>query len=197
MIEPGETHTIFIVPIKCSCTDPARFQLFARRHFIGNQCNSYEVWASKYSSDSIWPISGGIRLSWLPYCILRHRILNRTHFRRPRCSPNRRNPESRFPTALVTPATITAWLKRIDDKGANALLQLREPVNKFPEFVRYIVQRLTNRLSAILSIKNIRGVSRRRFLKGAPTRCSHSLAVWVVVHQSVRVDGLDLDRGID
>ena len=33
-------------------------------------------------------------------------------------------------------------MKRIDDQGANALLQLREPVNKFPDFVRYIVQRL-------------------------------------------------------
>jgi transposase InsO family protein len=45
-------------------------------------------------------------------------------------------------TFLVTPATIAAWVKRIDDHGANALLQLREPVNKFPDFVRYIVQRL-------------------------------------------------------
>ena len=45
-------------------------------------------------------------------------------------------------TFFVTPATIAAWLKRIDDQGANALLQLREPVNKFPDFVRYIVQRL-------------------------------------------------------
>ncbi|MGB5534429.1 MAG: DDE-type integrase/transposase/recombinase, partial [Thiogranum sp.] len=45
-------------------------------------------------------------------------------------------------TFLVTPATIAAWVKRIDDQGANALLQLREPVNKFPDFVRYIVQRL-------------------------------------------------------
>jgi len=45
-------------------------------------------------------------------------------------------------TFLVTPTTIVSWLKRIDDQGANALLQLREPVNKFPDFVRYIVQRL-------------------------------------------------------
>ena len=43
---------------------------------------------------------------------------------------------------LITPATVTSWLKRIDDQGTNALLQLREPVNKFPDFVRYIVQRL-------------------------------------------------------
>ena len=45
-------------------------------------------------------------------------------------------------TFLITPATIASWVKRIDDQGANPLLQLREPVNKFPGFVRYIVQRL-------------------------------------------------------
>ena len=45
-------------------------------------------------------------------------------------------------TFLVTPTTIASWVKRIDDQGANALLQLHEPVNKFPDFVRYIVQRL-------------------------------------------------------
>ena len=43
---------------------------------------------------------------------------------------------------LVTPATIASWVKRIDENGPDALLQLREPVNKFPDFVRYIVQRL-------------------------------------------------------
>ena len=43
---------------------------------------------------------------------------------------------------LVTPATIASWVKRIDDQGPDALLQLREPVNKFPDFVRDIVQRL-------------------------------------------------------
>ena len=45
-------------------------------------------------------------------------------------------------TFHVTPATIAAWMKRIDEKDSDALLQLREPVNKFPDFVRYIVQRL-------------------------------------------------------
>jgi transcriptional regulator with XRE-family HTH domain len=45
-------------------------------------------------------------------------------------------------TFFVTPATVTSWTKRIDEKGPDALLQLREPVNKFPDFVRYIVQRL-------------------------------------------------------
>jgi len=32
-------------------------------------------------------------------------------------------------TFLVTPATIASWVKRIEDQDANALLQLREPVN--------------------------------------------------------------------
>jgi len=45
-------------------------------------------------------------------------------------------------TFLVTPATIASWVKRIDENGPDALLQLLELVNKLPDFVRYIVQRL-------------------------------------------------------
>ena len=43
---------------------------------------------------------------------------------------------------LVEPDTMAAWLKRVDEDGASALVQLRQPVNRLPEFVRYIVQRL-------------------------------------------------------
>src|SRR5262249_35301915 len=42
----------------------------------------------------------------------------------------------------VTEATIASWSKRLDEEGPAALLCTREPVNKFPEFVRYLVQRL-------------------------------------------------------
>ncbi|MBL7134703.1 MAG: hypothetical protein ISS78_11440 [Phycisphaerae bacterium] len=45
-------------------------------------------------------------------------------------------------TFLVEPATVASWLKRIDEAGTAALVQLREPVNKLPDFVRYVVQRL-------------------------------------------------------
>jgi putative transposase len=45
-------------------------------------------------------------------------------------------------TFSLTSATIASWVKRIDERGTDALLQLREPVNKFPDFVRCIVQRL-------------------------------------------------------
>ncbi len=45
-------------------------------------------------------------------------------------------------TFLLTAPTIASWTKRVDEEGSDALVQLRETVNKFPEFVRYVVQRL-------------------------------------------------------
>lgn len=43
---------------------------------------------------------------------------------------------------LLEPHTIASWLQRVDQEGDNALVQLPEPVNKFPDFVRHTVQRL-------------------------------------------------------
>ena len=43
---------------------------------------------------------------------------------------------------LVRPETIASWMKRVDEKGPDALLELHEPVNRFPDLVRYLVQRL-------------------------------------------------------
>jgi len=43
---------------------------------------------------------------------------------------------------LVTPATIASWMQRLDEEGPEALVQVRDPVNRFPDFVRYIVCRL-------------------------------------------------------
>ena len=46
-------------------------------------------------------------------------------------------------TFLVTAATIASWLKRVDEKGPAALVQLPQPpVNKFPQFVSHVVRRL-------------------------------------------------------
>ena len=42
----------------------------------------------------------------------------------------------------VTPATIASWMKRVDEDGPDALVQMNSPVNRFPEFVRHAVQRL-------------------------------------------------------
>lgn len=45
-------------------------------------------------------------------------------------------------TFLLNDQTISSWLGRIDEEGENALIRLREPVNKFPVFVRSIVCQL-------------------------------------------------------
>ena len=42
----------------------------------------------------------------------------------------------------VTAATIASWMKRVDEVGPDALVPLREPVNKFPESVRHAVRLL-------------------------------------------------------
>jgi putative transposase len=43
---------------------------------------------------------------------------------------------------LVTPLTVVSWMHRLDDEGPYALVQVPEPVNRFPDFVGYLVRRL-------------------------------------------------------
>jgi transposase-like protein len=43
---------------------------------------------------------------------------------------------------LVSPLTIASWMGRLEEEGPDALVRLPEPVNKFPDFVSYLVRRL-------------------------------------------------------
>jgi transposase InsO family protein len=43
---------------------------------------------------------------------------------------------------LVSPLTIASWMGRLDEEGPDALVRLPAPVNKFPEFIGYVVRRL-------------------------------------------------------
>jgi len=70
---------------------------------------------------------------------------------------------------LVEPKTIAAWLKRIDEDGSSALVQLSEPVNKFPDFVRYIVQRLKTLCPALGKVKIAQILARAGLHLGATT----------------------------
>ena len=54
---------------------------------------------------------------------------------------------------LVTPLTIASWMGRLDEEGPDALLRLPEPVNKFPDFVGYIVKRLKILCPALGKVK--------------------------------------------
>ncbi len=40
---------------------------------------------------------------------------------------------------LVTADTISSWIRRIDEEGADALVQVASPVNKLPDYSRYLV----------------------------------------------------------
>ncbi len=70
---------------------------------------------------------------------------------------------------LVTAATVASWMRRLDEQGADALVQIREPVNKFPEFVRYAVQRLKTLCPALGKVKIAEILCRAGLHLGATT----------------------------
>lgn len=43
---------------------------------------------------------------------------------------------------FVEPATISSWMKRLDEEGEQALVKLPTPVNKYPDFVALVVKQL-------------------------------------------------------
>jgi transposase InsO family protein len=46
-------------------------------------------------------------------------------------------------TFLVTAATIANWMRVVDDKGPDALVKPRKPINRLPAFVTAVVQQLS------------------------------------------------------
>ncbi len=70
---------------------------------------------------------------------------------------------------LVTTATIASWLKRIDESSSSALVRMPEPVNKFPDFVRYIVQRLRTICPTMGKVKIAQTLARAGLHLGATT----------------------------
>ena len=43
---------------------------------------------------------------------------------------------------MVDEQTLHSWIRRVDEQGERALIQTSMPVNKFPDFVRYLVRQL-------------------------------------------------------
>jgi hypothetical protein len=50
---------------------------------------------------------------------------------------------------MIDEQTMRSWLRQVDEEGENALIQISEPVNKFPDFVRYLVKQLKVLLPAM------------------------------------------------
>jgi transcriptional regulator with XRE-family HTH domain len=70
---------------------------------------------------------------------------------------------------LVTDSTIGSWMHRLDEHGPNALVALREPVNKFPEFVHYLVRRLRALCPTMGKVKIAQTLARAGLHLGATT----------------------------
>jgi transcriptional regulator with XRE-family HTH domain len=70
---------------------------------------------------------------------------------------------------LVTAATISSWLGRLDEHGLDALVQLRAPVDRFPDFVHYAVQRLKTLCPAMGKVKIAETLARAGLHLGATT----------------------------
>jgi transposase-like protein len=72
-------------------------------------------------------------------------------------------------TFQVTAATIASWMKRVEEEGLDALVQLREPVNKLPDFVRYSIQRLKTLCPSMGKVKLAQTLYRARLHLGPST----------------------------
>ena len=70
---------------------------------------------------------------------------------------------------LVTPLTIASWMGRLDEEGPDALVRLPEPVNKFPDFVRYVVRRLKILCPTLGKVKTAQILARAGLHLGATT----------------------------
>jgi putative transposase len=79
------------------------------------------------------------------------------------------NAQQTADTFLVTAATVGSWMRRLDEGGVDALVQVREPVNRFPEFVRYAVQRLKVLCPALGKVKIAEMLCRAGLHLGATT----------------------------
>ncbi len=72
-------------------------------------------------------------------------------------------------TMLVTAATIASWMKRLDEQGPDALVQLPRPVNRFPELTAHLVRRLTVLAPALGKVKIAQVLARAGLHLGVTT----------------------------
>ncbi len=69
----------------------------------------------------------------------------------------------------VTEETIASWLKRVDEEGERALVQLSEPVNKFPAYVGYLIRWLKSMCPTMGKLRIAQTLARAGLQLGATT----------------------------
>lgn len=72
-------------------------------------------------------------------------------------------------TFAVNEDTIASWLKRVDEEGERALVQVAEPVNKFPDYVGHLVRWLKSMCPAMGKLRIAQVLGRAGLHLGATT----------------------------
>ncbi|MHC4819907.1 MAG: transposase [Planctomycetota bacterium] len=70
---------------------------------------------------------------------------------------------------LLDEETLRSWTRRLDEEGERGLLQISEPVNKFPDFVRYLVRQLKTLFPAMGKVRIAQVLARAGLHLGATT----------------------------
>jgi putative transposase len=70
---------------------------------------------------------------------------------------------------LIDEQTMRSWLRRVDEEGERALVRISEPVNKFPDFVRYLVKQLKVLLPTMGKVRIAQFLARAGLHLGATT----------------------------
>jgi transposase InsO family protein len=70
---------------------------------------------------------------------------------------------------LIDKQTLRSWWRRVDEDGDGALIQVSEPVNRFPDFVRYLVKQLRVLLPTMGKVRIAQVLARAGLHLGATT----------------------------
>jgi transposase InsO family protein len=70
---------------------------------------------------------------------------------------------------ILTEETIVSWMKRLDEEGNAGLVRLAEPVNKFPDFVAYLVRHLKAMCPTLGKVRIAQMLARAGLHLGAST----------------------------
>ncbi len=70
---------------------------------------------------------------------------------------------------LINEQTLCSWMRRVNEPGERFLIQIAEPVNRFPHFVRYLVQQLGVLLPTMGKVRIAQVLARAGLHLGAST----------------------------
>ncbi len=70
---------------------------------------------------------------------------------------------------LINEQTLRSWMRRVDESGERSLIQIPQPVNRFPDFVRHLVHQLSALLPGAGKVRIAQILARAGLHLGATT----------------------------